>query len=446
LKEKYLNVLFHIDELGRDSIVASALKRFGRKRKVKIFYCNKKVKNIIKNFNFYDAIILPSIPHYKFYFPDPCNLPKNIFILPTEAVGQSTGRLRRIQAKYLGIDDKRDKAWHKSVKGYLLWGAAHKENIIKLYPEYISKCFVVGHPRISKYTTVQNLPEANLDGTLKKIGLISRFGGINPYDNRGNLNLMFKNMRFLNKNVPKFENSPESLDAEDLSYTEFIDLRIFLTLILSLDTDKFKIFLKPHPRENASNWIKFFKENKINAEIEHKFTPFAAWLHKVDLIVSPPSTSFYEILRENKNFICIDKVLSKRENHILSESDDKNQILKYVCRPESINELLSLVKQNKIIEPKKGYFDIVSGQTCSINNEDSIENIIQIIRQKSNSKESKKIIIKKFINLTLVQIINELSALKNIHREEEGSVFSLTLYRVNWINRLSKKLTTNKFS
>ncbi len=440
MKEKTLNILYHIDELGRDAIVASALKRFGKKRKIKIFYCNKKVKKVIRNFNFYDAIILPSIPHYKFYFPDPKNLPKNIFILPTEAVGQSTGRLRRIQAKYFGIDYKRDEAWHKSVKAYLLWGKDHKNNIIKLNPEYSSKCYVVGHPRISKYTTVQNSIKVNQNRNIKKIGLVCRFGAINPYDNRNNLNLIFKNMRFFNQKVPKFENTPKTLDAEDLSYTELIDLRIFLTLIFSLDAKKFKIFIKPHPRENADNWKKFFKENNIKIEIEHKFTPFSLWLNKVDLIVSPPSTSFYEILRGNKKLICIDKVISKRKNHILKESDDNNQILEYICRPKSISELIYLVKNDKKIKLKKGYLNIVKGQTYSINKKDSIENIIEIISLQTKVKRKKIIFMKKIINLIFVQIINELSALKNIHREEQGSVFSLTIRKIYWINRLSKKL------
>ena len=64
-----INILFHIDELARDSIVASALKREGIKKNINVYFTTKKLARFLKILNPFDAIILPSLEHFKFFFP-----------------------------------------------------------------------------------------------------------------------------------------------------------------------------------------------------------------------------------------------------------------------------------------------------------------------------------------------------------------------------------------
>ena len=54
-----LHILYHIDELARDSIVASALKRVAKKYNIEIHYTTKRLSKILRLFNGFDAIILP---------------------------------------------------------------------------------------------------------------------------------------------------------------------------------------------------------------------------------------------------------------------------------------------------------------------------------------------------------------------------------------------------
>ena len=61
-----INILFHIDELARDSIVASALKREGIKQDINVYFTTKKQSKILRILNPFDAIILPSLEHFKF--------------------------------------------------------------------------------------------------------------------------------------------------------------------------------------------------------------------------------------------------------------------------------------------------------------------------------------------------------------------------------------------
>jgi len=75
----------------------------------------------LKYLNVFDAVILQAIDFYMYRFPDATRLPDNVVVMQTEAVGQATGRLRRINAKYFGADEQCCEPWHKSVGCYLLW-------------------------------------------------------------------------------------------------------------------------------------------------------------------------------------------------------------------------------------------------------------------------------------------------------------------------------------
>ena len=437
-------IYFHLDEYGRDSIVASALRRYGKEINCNIQFGNKRTAFITNKLNKFDALIFPSIYHYRFYFPDKNNLPENVFILPTEAVGTSTGIVRKMQNKYFGPDYNEFSEWHSSINSYLLWGEDHLLGIKGINSKYAEKSFVVGHPRLSKFCIPpqkNNTFIKNDKGSSKakvNVGLISRFGVLNPFDNRSNLETLFKGMRFRFPNLAKFENSPEQIDIEDNFYTELIDMKIFLILMLSLDPKKYQFNIRPYPRENYLIWEDFAKKNNISCKVSKWYHPFSYWISQVDIVIGPPSTSFYDLLYQDISPICIDKIISKRKDHLFAESDDNNRILEFICRPKSIDELIYIIKENKSYSAKKGFEEIIKSQTAPTNNGDPIENVLHVIRERSfiNEKKLNRRLSYR-LHFLFVILWNYISRLKNPFIKDQGSTAFLTLRKIIWINKLS---------
>ena len=75
-------VYYHIDELARDSIVASVLKKELKKRGIDLIYGNRFSMRFLSSLRFADLVILPSLGHFQAVFPDNTDLPKNILIFP----------------------------------------------------------------------------------------------------------------------------------------------------------------------------------------------------------------------------------------------------------------------------------------------------------------------------------------------------------------------------
>lgn len=363
---------FHIDELGRDAVVASALSRISLGTDWKVVYGNRLSSHLSFLLRRFDAVILPSVNHYKTYFPNPLRLPVNVYILPSECVGQATGSMRRINAKYFGDNHVEDLPWHQSIRGFFLWGHAHLHPFQKLYPHYLNRCRVVGHPRLASVCISKKKVTESFK---KRIGLISRFGKLNAFDNRSVMDVIYGGMKDDQCLQPTYENSPD-IDIEDLIYTESLDLRIFLKLMNIFKCNKDISFsIKTYPRENWRNWRKFISKYHINAEIYDKFSPFTCWLSEVDYIIGPPSTSFYEVFAQGRTPICIDKLIASRSNHILTESDDNNQILDYVFRPSTFEELIKSIECDNI-SSRQGYEDILEEQCAISISSNAIHNII----------------------------------------------------------------------
>ena len=141
-------VYFHIDEVARDAVVASALREELKKVGGKLIYGNRRTTRKLRYFNIFDVVILPGLDFYKLAYPDQNHLPNNIVILPAEAVGEATAQLR-MNVKYFGTDIEACEPWHKTIAMFLLWGFNHIKPFQEYYPAYLDKCKVVGHPRLA---------------------------------------------------------------------------------------------------------------------------------------------------------------------------------------------------------------------------------------------------------------------------------------------------------
>jgi surface carbohydrate biosynthesis protein len=430
-------VYFHIDEVARDSIVASALNRQLRAIGGRLIYGNRfSTAHLLRYHNCFDAIILPSLPHYVLAFPDPLRLPNNVFILQTEAVGQATGTLRRLHAKYFGIEHEKCVPWHQSVAGFFLWGYSHLNAFTEHYPEYLSHVTVVGHPRLA---SICSGSARDTTSNKKTIGFVSRFSLLNPFDSRFPFESVANGMRFGKGIYPLFENSP-TRDIEDLFYTEVIDLRIMLQIIQLLDADKYDISVRPHPRENPLAWKHLSQRLKLNITVSQWDEPFTHWLRNIDIVITPPSTSLYDAYFLKKKVIVIDNIVPSRSEHLLTESDDNNQILKASCRPKSAAEAIDFIESGCIPLDESIVEKCLYEQVANDIATDSIGNIINCLcvfePTIAKAIPVRYLRAQTFSFLLLILSSSLFLYTRLLGRNELGSSFFLTPNRILWINRL----------
>lgn len=434
-----MRLYFHIDELARDAIVASALKKELESSGGRVTYGNRLTTSyLLRNFSGFDAIILPSLLHYTDAFPDASRLPNNVFILPTEAVGQATGTLRRIFGKYFGDDAVRCEPWHRSVAGFLLWGHAHLNPFRELYPEYLPKCYVVGHPRLAKSCQKVIAPRAKGKPV---VGFVSRFNGLNPFDGRTPFETVLSNMKFGKTRFTLYENSLDR-DAEDPIYTEVIDFRIMIQIMMTLSAEKFEMTVRPHPRENRHGWARLMKKVNLNVTLSPWDEPFGHWLQKVDYVVLPPSTSLYDIFFHGKRPIVTSQIVKSRADHLLTESDDNNQILKGVCRPTSVGEVIALLESGDIPFDEELVRLKLWEQVGADVAENSIGNMISAMRaaiaKNQPVSRRERLLAQAFLPVSLA--VSHLRWGRGVMkgRVEQGSSFDLTLPRSRWITKLAR--------
>jgi hypothetical protein len=430
-------VYFHIDELARDAIVAVALKKELTKRGGKLVYGNRYTTDyLLQHLNIFDAVILPSLLHFYGAFPDANCLPSNVFILQTEAIGQATGTLKRLNGKYFGDEPGKYDPWHKAVRGYLLWGSAHLNSFHEYHPEYLPKCKVVGHPRLSDLCRG---PRKERTDDRPVVGFVSRFNLLSPFDARTPLESIVSSMRFGKKAVPAFEGSPDK-DVEDMFYTEVLDFRVMLQIMLTLDSQRFRIAVRPHPRENREGWQRLASKLGLNITVSEWDKPFSHWLSEVDHIVTPPSTGLYDIFFHGRRPIVIDRVLVTRADHILAQSDDRNQILEGICRPNSVEEVIRLLETGNIPLPPESVHmrlqeqvgaDIASRSTANI-----LDAIAEFTAGSPPVRRKVGALAVWHLSVTLLSELKEFKA-RLQRRVEQGASFNLTLRRSAWIDRLS---------
>ncbi len=436
-------IYFHIDELARDSIVAAGLRKEAKRLGHTLIYGNRLMTHhMLKWFNYFDAIILPSIVHFQDVFRDQNNVPKNVFILQTEAIGQATGRIRRIHGKYFGDQPDKCVPWHSAVAGYLLWGHTHKQPFEDEYRHYLDKVKVVGHPRLAdkcKRPTYKSRA-----GKKPVVGFISRFGLFSPWDGRSTLMSVYGGMRYGKASFPLYENSGD-MDVEDTYFTAAVDCRLFLQLMMMIDKDKFDIKVRPHPRESRKSWEEVSEKLNLGIEVSKWDEPFVHWIHTTDYLISPPSTSFYDLFYHQKSPILIDELVKRRRNHILVESDDNNQILEGCYRPGTPEEVIQMIESGNPVPLKKEIIDKhLYEQVGADIAANSIENMILFMSEKTKLTDRSFERFKKTFMCHLFCVLgvalSHIRWLKGLlsRRVVQGANFDLTISRIRWINQLNE--------
>ena len=333
-----MNVYFHIDELARDRVVATTLKKYLAPHGINFLPGNRILTSFISRFPVaYDVSVFPSVDLAKRFLDGPVD-PGKVVILPTESISGNGLNERRLVQHLLGVmPEAEQEKYMKRISKFLLWGHAHHKLLLghKLFGSS-DKLAVVGHPRHDD--TCLGSTKSNITGKLR-VGLVSRFDLLNIFDNRSNLESIFAGRKVPGEPLSYFQE--ESKTEADRWYNAVSDLLIFFEVIDRCQNMRsIEMLVRPHPRENAFGWSALVSKFSLNVTLTDPVQPFIEWLKDLDVVVSTASTSLYDCVLLGKPALLIDQIDPKRLDHSSVFLDDFDPIFKFIKRPKSTEDLI----------------------------------------------------------------------------------------------------------
>lgn len=344
-------VYFHIDEKSRDTLTAVCLERFFKEIGVQLVFGNRLTSRLIPLFGkYFMAVILPK-PQFlsDFYFNKGHKVPKTShYCLYTENIGIiASSKNKKMVVK--GALDRNfmegvPEAVH-AVNGLFFWGNQVKNIVIEKEPELASKCFVVGHPR---HNILLKKVAKSAEQNELHIGFITRHCSINDYYNRPLLERIIRTYGSDDENYEYYRDSKDFLPwmrrgqyPDQDGIVEILDARNMLEVMKLLGAKGYKVSLKIHPRENTSTWISAFRSIGLKVDVVDPMIPFSCWVSSLDVLVGPPSTSFYDAYLQG---VPVVSMAGLRGDYVVSELyEENNDLMAHIPSPSSINSVIDRV-------------------------------------------------------------------------------------------------------
>jgi hypothetical protein len=274
-----------------------------------------------------------------------------------------------------------------------------------------------------------------------RIGMISRFAGINSFDQRSMFQVIYEGRKIPGHELPVYRLSPDR-DVEDRIYIETLDLRQIFQLIDNLDGSRYELIVRAHPREDRTSWERLIEQNGLPVTMALWDQPFIHWVKSVDYVVGPVSTSFYDCIVAGKKPICTIDLAPHRQNHTLVGGDDENPILNYVLRPKSLEELAHMVSvrpENEPLELPGGLLDILSKEAnypdCSSSLDRLARVCLDLLKSTSGHHRARGSARLKHELFAMGQTL-AMQARKH-GKPEQSASFVLSPRRRRWINSLA---------
>ena len=443
------NVYFHIDELGRDAITASALKKAFAERGINLVYGNRVyTRRVLEHFVFaFDIIILPR----PMFLHDFKNMNKDmppIVVVFTESVGRVVDEnndkftlFSLLDTPYMEGDTK----YVDKVTSFFLWGESGKTRIDKYYPEIADKFHVVGHPRHDKRCIDHKIK--NTSKAKAKIGLITRQPLLNDFLKRQPVEAVVASSSSLevsydynNTSTGDFLLSQDN-DPVDEIYMEAVDIQILLQLLLKLNEQGHEIHLKVHPREDRELWVDFVKKYNLNVTLAHWCMPFSHWVKELDYVIGPSSTSFYDCCVAGVQPICTRRINKNRDFHINEFSEEYGALMEHIVTPDSINEIVEIVSEkNESFELSDEIKQVLLNETNYPDSNNSIDKMVEL--SLASKKEDQVSPFMKTIYMISFNIYgglldNAMRIYRFLNRRtEQGSTFLMTKKNRKYIDSL----------
>jgi hypothetical protein len=450
-----MNIYFHIDELNRDAIVASALKKKFAALGHTLIYGNRASNRLIKYFHkAFDVIVFPR-PHliYDNWGDNWLSWNARFVTLSTEALGIIC-KDHHVMAKTL-----LDREYFEGKKKYVeridalcFWGSKQLQAIKDYAPEIAHKCHIVGHPRHDEFclNRAKFKKKAQIQDGKMAVGVITRAVALNDYFKRSPLewycNLFDSQVTYEYHNQitgEKLLSKRSAADPGDILVVQAIDLENTLKIIDSLLQAGHQVSLRIHPKEDSSTWGDILKRTKLNATISDPTLPITDWLQGLDYIFGPPSTSFYDGVMLGVTPISICSLDQRRQASIGELWEENNQLMEHVFKPQSIEQLSHYISANTR--------NFASPEILGILNEESdfpacasgLDKVVGVcLEQSSNVRRSGLLLL--FFKIARSIYFAAWSA-RNllIGRRENSALFAMTARKRRFIDSLSSTTATS---
>jgi surface carbohydrate biosynthesis protein len=397
-----MNIYFHIDELNRDAVVASALKKKFAQKGHQLIYGNRVSNRLLKYFHSaFDIIIIPR-PHFLYdsWGENWMSWKTRFIMLSTESLGIIC-KDHHVMAKTLLEKDyfEGKRKYIDRIDAFCFWGMKQLQAVKEYAPEVLKKCNVVGHPRHDQLCVGGlNIKNKNNLPRSKKIGIILRAGGLNDYFNRSPLDaytILFDphfQYEYRNEKTGEYlvSKGPKTKPGDALAVYA-IDVQNILKIINSLIKSGYQVSVRAHPKENRNIWRDLLVRCSFNPEIPENKLPFTKWLQGLDYIIGLPSTSFYDAAMLGVIPVSTCSLDPRRSQFIGELWEDNNRLMEHIYKPKTIDALLNYIKEEN--------HNVMSPEVKSILKEEadfpecreSLDKVVEVCDRCANNKKAKKI-------------------------------------------------------
>lgn len=390
-----MNVYFHIDELNRDAIVASALKQRFSASGHNLVYGNRITNRLLRYFHSaFDVIIMPR-PHivYDNWGDEWLSWDAKFIMLSTESLGiickDHDVMARTILEKEYFEGDRK---YIDRIDAFCLWGDKQLRAISENAEEVRHKCHVVGHPRHD----VNCLPRKNREKDGMVVGVITRAVALNDYFKRsaldGFVTLLSDHYQYeyINKQTGKSLPSKRAVSkpAESI-IVQALDAATTLRTIDTLRKSGYQVSLRVHPKEDVEVWKELIVRCNLGVEINDPKTPVTKWLHGLDYVIGPPSTSFYDAAMLGVTPISTSRLDGRRQQYIGELWEDNNRLMEHIFKPVTYEDLLDYMASGVHLKTEGGVGSILKEEADFPECRNSIERLCALCESLAGRKSSK---------------------------------------------------------
>ena len=255
---------------------------------------------------------------------------------------------------------------------FFCWGNYHKEQILKVFPEFSHKIRPIGNLRLD--VTKKEFSKS-LDNETQEIK--KKYG-----------DFILLTTKFSSSNNAGYDKFPSRREYPFREYTFQNEImKKTFEFIKIIEKEEIKILLKPHPAENRSFWIKFLTQNKIkNTILADDNYQTNSYINSCNLNISSNCTTSLEAAMLNKKTI---NFIPFRDELIEFELFNKISLNCYSTN-ELVNTCKNFIKNDKIANVEEDEREIFIKKYIGNFKDNCIDLMINEFN-KLNSKERKNL-------------------------------------------------------
>lgn len=440
-----MNIYFHIDELNRDAIVASALARKLEHSDHKLVYGNRLSNRLLTFFHSaFDVIVVPR-PHFYYdnWGDSWIKWDARLVTLSTESLGiicKDYKVMARTLLEKEYFQGKQD--YVNRIDAFCIWGGRQKEAIDKYAGNIKDKFHIVGHPRHdSLCTKVATIPPENR----KKVGIIVRTVGINDYFGRSALTAFetlfddWHQYEFVNEVTgERLKSKRPGANPLNMIISQAIDAKVILESVKYLESLGYELKIRPHPKEDIETWRYILEKNKLVSEVSDPSEPITEWLEDIRCVVGPPSTSFYDSIMSGVPVVSLENVEARRKDCVDELWEDHNRLMPFVEKPSSIEALAESIENSHRLFDNEDLQRVLFEEANYPECRNSLDKVVAVLLEAGPSRSSNSVLL--FFFRFSRFCFNLLWRLKSalIGRSENSAMFVLDRKVERYIDSLSR--------